>query len=119
MIPSFPSADSSGASIGNSREAEMTDSAYSQGELQSFYRLLDCVVSEVAERELPVSVFVMISRLFAAADLGTRDPEALRKAILEDDADVGCPPPDVTLPARTAPFSGRRLVLIPGSAKAA
>ncbi len=119
MIPSFPSADSSGLSIGNSREAEMTDRAYSQDELQSFYRLLDCVVREVAERELPLSVFAMISRLFAAADLGIRDPEVLRKAILKDDADVGGLLLAAGLPSRTAAVAGPRLVLVPGSAKAA
>ncbi len=97
----------------------MTDSAYSQDELQSFYRLLDCVVREVAERELLLSVFVMINRLFAAADLGIRDPEALRKAILKDNADVGGSPPALGLPARIDRLAGPRLFLIPSSARAA
>ena len=39
---------------------------------------------EVAERGLELPVYVMIQRLFEAADQGERDPERLRLAILRD-----------------------------------
>ena len=62
---------------------------YRSDELQSFYRVLDRVVTEVAERELPLPVYVMIQRLFHAADRGERGHELLRMAILREDADAG------------------------------
>jgi hypothetical protein len=43
-------------------------------------------VSEVAERGLQLAVFVMIQRLFFAADRGDRGYELLRMAILREDA---------------------------------
>ena len=63
--------------------------SYSSDELQSFYRVLDRVVTEVAERELLLPVYVMIQRLFHAADRGERGHELLRMAILREDADAG------------------------------
>jgi len=68
----------------------MTTQGYSADELQSFYRVLDRVVSEVAERQLQLPVFVMIQRLFRAADRGERGHELLRMAILREDADASC-----------------------------
>ena len=57
---------------------------YNSAELQSFYGVLDRMVMEVAERGLELPVYVMIQRLFEAADQGERDPERLRQAILCD-----------------------------------
>jgi hypothetical protein len=57
---------------------------YNSEELQSFYRVLDRMVTEVAERDLQLPVCVMIQRLFEEADQGERDPERLRLAILCD-----------------------------------
>jgi hypothetical protein len=61
---------------------------YSSAELETFYGVLDRVVSEVAERELQLTVFDMIQRLFQLADQGERDPERLRHAILQDSYDT-------------------------------
>ncbi|HET6388993.1 hypothetical protein [Hyphomicrobium sp.] len=55
---------------------------YTSDELQSFYRVLDRLVTEVADRELQITVYDMIHRLFEAADKGVRDPERLRQAVL-------------------------------------
>ena len=55
---------------------------YNSAELQLFYRVLDRIVTEVAERDLQLPVYAMIQRLFEAADEGERDPERLRLAIL-------------------------------------
>lgn len=64
----------------------MKTQGYSADELQSFYRVLDRVVCEVAERELQLPVVVMIQCLFCAADRGERGYEFLRMAILREDA---------------------------------
>ncbi|MFA5956975.1 hypothetical protein [Hyphomicrobium sp.] len=55
---------------------------YTLQELESFYDLLDGMVTEVAERELKLPVYDMIQRLFEAADRGERDEGRLRRAIL-------------------------------------
>lgn len=55
---------------------------YTSDELQSFYRVLDRLVSEVADRELQITVYDMIHRLFEAADKGIREPDGLRQAVL-------------------------------------
>ena len=60
----------------------MKGHGYNAAELQSFYCVLDRLVTEVAERDLQLPVYVMIQRLFEAADQGERDPERLRLAIL-------------------------------------
>ena len=57
---------------------------YNSAELQSFYGVLDRMVTEVTDRGLELPVYVMIQRLFEAADQGERDPERLRLAILRD-----------------------------------
>jgi hypothetical protein len=62
----------------------MKGHGYNSAELQSFYGVLDRTVTEVAERGLELPVYVMIQRLFEAADQGERDPERLRLAILCD-----------------------------------
>jgi len=62
----------------------MKGHGYNSAELQSFYGVLDRMVTEVAERGLELPVYVMIHRLFEAADQGERDPERLRLAILCD-----------------------------------
>jgi hypothetical protein len=62
----------------------MKGHGYNSAELQSFYGVLDRMVTEVAERGLQLAVCVMIQRLFEAADQGERDPERLRLAILCD-----------------------------------
>ncbi len=56
---------------------------YTSEELQSFYEVLDRLVREVAERELQITVFEMIHRLFEAADTDERDPLRLRHAVLK------------------------------------
>jgi hypothetical protein len=56
---------------------------YTSEELQSFYDVLDRVVSEVADRELRITVYEMIHRLFEVADKGERDPARLREAVLK------------------------------------
>lgn len=66
----------------------MKTQGYSADELHSFYRVLDRVVCEVAERELQLPVFVMIQRLFRVADRGERGYELLRMAILREYADT-------------------------------
>jgi len=55
---------------------------YTTEELQSFYDVLDRLVSEVADRELQITVYDMIHRLFESADKGVREPEHLRQAVL-------------------------------------
>lgn len=55
---------------------------YTSEELQSFYGVLDRLVTEVADRELQITVYDMIHRLFEAADKGIREPERLRQAVL-------------------------------------
>jgi hypothetical protein len=67
----------------------MKTHSYSADELQSFYGVLDRIVTEVAERELQLPVYVMIQRLFHAADRGQRGHELLRMSILREDADTG------------------------------
>ena len=52
----------------------MKGHGYNAAELQSFYCVLDRMVTEVAERDLQLPVYVMIQRLFEAADQGERDP---------------------------------------------
>ena len=66
----------------------MKTRGYSEDELQSFYGVLDRIVAEVAERELQLPVYVMIQRLFHAADRGQRGHELLRTSILRDEADT-------------------------------
>jgi hypothetical protein len=56
---------------------------YTSEELQSFYDVLDRLVSEVADRELHITVYDMIHRLFEVADKGERDPARLREAVLK------------------------------------
>ena len=58
-------------------------SNYYFDELKLLYRVLDAAVQEAQERCLALPVSEMSRRLFAAADLGERDPEKLKKAILE------------------------------------
>ena len=65
----------------------MSMHGFTAAELEAFYRVLDSVVCEVAERELPLSVYDMIARLFTAAELGERSPVHLRRAILRGNAD--------------------------------
>jgi hypothetical protein len=55
---------------------------YTTEELHSFYDVLDQLVTEVADRELQITVYDMIHRLFEAADKGVREPERLRQAVL-------------------------------------
>ena len=57
---------------------------YNSAELQLFYGVLNRMVTEVAERDMQLPVYVMIQRLFEAADQGERDPGRLRLAILCD-----------------------------------
>jgi hypothetical protein len=66
------------------RDHPMKGHGYNSAELQSFYGVLDRMVTEVAERGLEIPVYVMIQRLFESADHGERDPERLRLAILCD-----------------------------------
>ncbi len=61
---------------------------YGSEELQFFHNILNRAVSEVAERGVPLAVFDMIQRLFAAADNEQRDPQHLRCAILRAGADI-------------------------------
>jgi hypothetical protein len=46
---------------------------YTSFELESFYDLLDRIVTDAAERELKLPVYDMIQRLFETADRGERD----------------------------------------------
>jgi hypothetical protein len=78
-----------GRVLSHERGILMKAHSYSSDELQSFYRVLDRVVTEVAERELLLPVYAMIQRLFHAADRGERGHELLRMAILREDADAG------------------------------
>ena len=55
---------------------------YSAEELSAFYAVLNRAVREATERELDVSVPVMVQRLFCAADAGERDADKLVDAIL-------------------------------------
>lgn len=55
---------------------------YSSEELKSFYCVLDRVVTEASERNLQLTIYEMIQRLFEAADNGERNPDKLRIAIL-------------------------------------
>ena len=55
---------------------------YTSFELESFYGLLDRIVTEAAERELKLPVYDMIQRFFETADRGKRDEGRLRQAAL-------------------------------------
>jgi hypothetical protein len=55
---------------------------YTSEELEAFYDVLDRLVTEVADRELQITVYDMIHRLFEVADKGERDPDRLREAVL-------------------------------------
>ena len=60
----------------------MKTHGYSSDELKTFNRVLDSAIVEAAERCLDVSVGELVKRLFTCADLGERDPNELRAAIL-------------------------------------
>lgn len=60
----------------------MRTHGYSSDELETFLRVLDSAIVEAAERSLVVSGGELVKRLFACADLGERDPNRLRTAIL-------------------------------------
>lgn len=64
----------------------MRTHGYSAEELSGFYAVLDRAVREAAERELQVSVPMMVQRLFCAADLGERDADKLMEAIFGEGA---------------------------------
>jgi hypothetical protein len=59
----------------------MRTHGYSTDELCAFYAVLDRAVRESAEREIEVSIPLMVQRLFHAADLGERDAHRLLDAI--------------------------------------
>lgn len=59
----------------------MRTHGYSAEELSIFYAVLDRAVREATERELEVTVPVMVQRLFCAADAGERDADRLIEAI--------------------------------------
>jgi hypothetical protein len=59
----------------------MRTHGYSATELSSFYSALDRAVREAAERELQLTIPIMIQRLFQAADAGERDENNLVTAI--------------------------------------
>ena len=60
----------------------MRTHGYNSDELKTFNRVLDGAIAEVAERSLEVSVGELVKRLFACADLGERDPNKLRTAMM-------------------------------------
>ncbi len=68
-------------------KASMTTYRFTADELEGFYRVLDSVVCEVAERGIPLTVYEMISRLFTAAERGVANTMRLREAILRGNAD--------------------------------
>jgi hypothetical protein len=59
----------------------MRTHGYSAEELSRFYAVLDRAVREAAERELSISIPMMVQRLFSAADRGERNGERLIDAI--------------------------------------
>lgn len=67
----------------------MRTHGYSAEELSGFYAVLDRAVREAAERELQVSVPLMVQRLFYAADAGERDADKLIEAIFGESAGSG------------------------------
>jgi hypothetical protein len=60
-------------------------------DLEFLFAVLDSVVCEVAEREIALSVYEMIARLFTAAEQGILCPRSLRSAILRGNAGNGEP----------------------------
>ncbi len=58
---------------------------YSADELSSFYAVLDRAVCQAAEREVELSISMMVRRLFSAADQGERDVDKLIQAIFAQD----------------------------------
>ncbi len=67
----------------------MRTHGYSAAELSGFYAVLDRAVREAAERDLNITVPVMVRRLFNAAAAGERDGDKLMRAIFDDKETAG------------------------------
>jgi hypothetical protein len=67
----------------------MRTQGYSAAELSGFYAVLDRAVREASERDLSITIPLMVRRLFDAAANGERDPGKLMQAIFDSEASPG------------------------------
>lgn len=61
----------------------MTISSYTSDELKNLRRTLEQIIEEAKSLSLSMDVDAITERMFKLDDLGERDPEKLRAAILD------------------------------------